>query len=141
MSEETGSQGSYPKPAVAWYMVILLLIIYTISFIDRQILGLLARPIIQEFEISLTQFGLLTGFAFAIFYATFGLVCARIADSRSRRGLIAFGLFFWSLMTAATATARQRMPAAICGLDSTRRNSTTGRPPLAWNRGKAHTWV
>lgn len=106
MSEETGSHGSYPKPAVAWYMVILLLVIYTISFIDRQILGLLARPIIEEFEISFTQFGLLTGFAFAIFYAAFGLVCARIADSRSRRGLIAFGLFFWSLMTAATATAR-----------------------------------
>lgn len=97
---------TYPKPLIAWYMVFLLLVIYTISFIDRQILGLLARPIIEEFEISLTQFGLLTGFAFAIFYATFGLVCARIADSRSRRGLIAFGLFFWSLMTAATATAK-----------------------------------
>ncbi|MBO6506293.1 MAG: MFS transporter [Kordiimonadaceae bacterium] len=97
---------TYPKPLIAWYMVFLLLVIYTISFIDRQILGLLARPIIEEFEISFTQFGLLTGFAFAIFYATFGLVCARIADSKSRRGLIAFGLFFWSLMTAATATAK-----------------------------------
>ena len=97
---------TYPKPLIAWYMVILLLAIYTISFIDRQILGLLARPIIDEFKISLTEFGLLTGFAFAIFYATFGLVCARIADSKSRRGLIAFGLFFWSLMTAATATAK-----------------------------------
>lgn len=103
---ETEASKGYPKPAVAWYMVVLLLIIYTISFIDRQILGLLAGPIIQEFDISLTQFGLLTGFAFAIFYTTFGIFCARIADSRSRRGLIALGLFFWSLMTAATATAR-----------------------------------
>lgn len=96
----------YPRPAQAWYMVILLLIIYTISFIDRQLPGLLGKEIIAEFKISYTQFGLLTGFAFAIFYATFGLVCARIADSSSRRGLIAAGLFVWSLMTAATALAR-----------------------------------
>jgi MFS family permease len=102
----TDDKNTYPKPAVAWYMVILLLVIYTFSFIDRQILGLLARPVIEEFELTLTEFGLLTGFAFAIFYATFGLVCARIADSKSRRGLIALGLFVWSLMTAATALAR-----------------------------------
>ena len=96
----------YPKPAVAWYMVILLLIIYTFSFIDRQILGLLGAEIIQDFDISYTEFGLLTGFAFAVFYTVFGLLCARIADSRSRRGLIAVGLFVWSLMTAATSLAR-----------------------------------
>jgi len=103
MSEQNSG---YPKPAIAWYMVILLLIIYTFSFIDRQILGLLGKEIIEEFQISLTQFGLLTGFAFAIFYAAFGLFCARIADSKSRRGLIALGLFVWSLMTAATSTAK-----------------------------------
>lgn len=97
---------AYPRPIIGWYMVFLLLVIYTISFIDRQILGLLGKEIIEDFNISLTQFGLLTGFAFAIFYAAFGLFCARIADSKSRRGLIAFGLFFWSLMTAATATAK-----------------------------------
>lgn len=102
----TEEKNGYPKPAVAWYMVILLLVIYTISFIDRQLPGLMAKEIITEFDLSLTQFGLLTGFAFAIFYATFGLVCARIADSRSRRGLIAAGLFVWSLMTAATALAK-----------------------------------
>lgn len=97
---------AYPRPMVAWYMVLLLLVIYTFSFIDRQILGLLGKEIIDEFQISLTQFGILTGFAFAVFYAVFGLFCARIADSKSRRGLIAIGLFVWSLMTAATATAK-----------------------------------
>ena len=102
----SSSPEGYPRPAVAWYMVILLLVIYTFSFIDRQILGLLGEAIIKDFGISLTQFGLLTGFAFAVFYTLFGLVCARIADSRSRRGLIAIGLFVWSLMTAATAFAR-----------------------------------
>ncbi len=99
-------ENGYPKPAVAWYIVILLLVIYTFSFIDRQILGLLGAAIIKDFGISYTQFGLLTGFTFAVFYTIFGLFCARIADSKSRRGLIAVGLFFWSLMTAATALAR-----------------------------------
>ncbi len=97
---------AYPKPAYAWYMVILLLVVYTFSFIDRQILGLLGHAIKEDFGISDTQFGLLTGFAFAIFYTLFGLVCARIADSRSRRGLIAVGLLVWSIMTAASALAR-----------------------------------
>jgi MFS family permease len=96
----------YPRPAYAWYMVGLLLVIYTFSFIDRQILGLLGPAIKADFGISDTQFGLLTGFAFAVFYTAFGLLCARIADSRSRRGLIAAGLFLWSLMTAASSLAR-----------------------------------
>ena len=104
--QQPQNQGDYPKPAVAWYMVILLLFIYTFSFIDRQILGLLGVYIKEDFGISDTEFGLLTGFAFAVFYTVFGLFCARIADSRSRRGLIAIGLIVWSLMTAATSLAR-----------------------------------
>lgn len=96
----------YPRPAYAWYMVVLLLIIYTFSFIDRQILGLLGPAIKADFGISDTAFGLLTGPAFALFYATFGLYCARIADSKSRKWLIAIGLFLWSLMTALSALAR-----------------------------------
>ncbi len=96
----------YPRPAYAWYMVILLLIIYTFSFIDRQILGLLGPAIKADFHISDTEFGLLTGFGFALFYTLFGLLCARIADSKSRRLLIAAGLFLWSLMTAASSLAR-----------------------------------
>lgn len=99
-------QEGYPRPTYAWYMVILLLVIYTFSFIDRQILGLLGPAIKADFGISDTEFGLLTGFAFALFYTFFGLFCARIADSKSRRGLIAAGLLLWSLMTAASSLAR-----------------------------------
>ncbi len=102
----SSSSNGYPRPAYAWYMVILLLVIYTFSFIDRQILGLLGPAIKADFGISDTQFGLLTGFAFAVFYTVFGLFCARIADSKSRRWLIAIGLFLWSLMTAASSLAR-----------------------------------
>lgn len=97
---------TYPRPAYAWYMVGLLLVVYTFSFIDRQILGLLGPAIKADFGISDTSFGLLTGFAFAVFYTTFGLYCARIADRSSRKWLIAGGLFLWSLMTAMSGFAR-----------------------------------
>ncbi len=103
MSEDTSP---YPKPTYAWYMVILLLVIYTFSFIDRQILSLLGPAIKADFGISDTEFGLLVGFAFAFFYTLIGLFCARIADSRSRVGLIAVGLFLWSLATAASSLAK-----------------------------------
>lgn len=96
----------YPSPAYAWFTVFFLLVIYTVSFVDRQILSLLARPIMADFDIDKKQFGLLTGLAFVAFYATFGLFCARIADTKSRKGLIAVGLFLWSLMTTTSAFAR-----------------------------------
>lgn len=103
MSEDNHT---YPKPKYAWYMVGLLLLIYTFSFIDRQILSLLGPAIQADFKISDTEFGLLVGFAFALFYTLIGLFCARIADSRSRIGLIAIGLFLWSLATAASAFSK-----------------------------------
>ncbi|WND02962.1 MFS transporter [Temperatibacter marinus] len=96
----------YPKASYAWYTVALLLVVYTFSFIDRQILGLLGNEVKQTFAISDTQFGLVTGYAFALFYAAFGLFFAKIADTKSRKWLIAFGLFVWSIMTALTAFSK-----------------------------------
>lgn len=99
----------YPTQKYAWYTVFLLLLVYTFSFIDRQILALLGPMIIDDFQLSDTEFGILSGFAFAIFYTIFGLYFARIADSKSRKWLIAAGLVVWSIMTAASAFARSYM--------------------------------
>lgn len=96
----------FPKPGYAWFTVAVLLVVYTFSFIDRQILALLGPAIKADFGISDTEFGLLAGFAFALFYTVIGLFCARIADRRSRIGLIAIGLFLWSLATAASSVAK-----------------------------------
>src|SRR5690606_24383075 len=57
--------------------------------------------------ISDTQMSLLMGLSFAIFYTIAGIPLGRVADSRSRRGLIAWGILFWSLMTAACGLAKQ----------------------------------
>ena len=104
----------YPSAIYAWYTVLLLLVVYTFSFIDRQIVGLLAGELIREFQLTNTQFGLLGGLSFAIFYTTFGLICARIADTSSRTRLIAIGLALWSLMTALSGFARSYMMLFLC---------------------------
>lgn len=101
---ETGAD--YPSPGYAWYMVILLLVVYTFSFIDRQILGLLGPTIIKEFDLSDSEFGWLVGFGFALFYTLFGLFCARISDGGSRKWLIAVGVALWSIMTTLSGVAR-----------------------------------
>ena len=96
----------YPPIGYAWYVVGVLMVVYVFSFIDRQILSLLVAPIRRDLDISDTQMSLLMGFSFALFYTFFGLPLGRLADSRSRRGLIAAGLFIWSLMTAGCGVAR-----------------------------------
>jgi MFS family permease len=96
----------YPRPAYAWYVVAVLTFVFIFSFIDRQILNLLVGPIRRDLQISDTEMSLLTGFAFALFYTLFGLPLARIADSSSRRALIAAGFVMWSLFTAGSGLAR-----------------------------------
>ncbi len=96
----------YPSAIYAWYVVVLLLAAYIISFIDRQILALLIDPIKSDLGLSDTGISLLHGFAFAIFYTAMGIPIGRLADHRSRRGIIAVGVFFWSLMTASCGLAR-----------------------------------
>jgi MFS family permease len=90
----------------AWYVVAVLLLAYTLSFIDRMILSLLVGPIKADLGISDTQMSLLMGFAFAIFYSALGIPLGWLADRRARRGLIVAGVAAWSLMTAACALAR-----------------------------------
>ena len=97
---------SKPGLAYAWYVVIVLLIAQMFSFLDRMIMGLLVGPIRQSFEISDTQYSLLAGLAFSLFYAAMGLPLARIADLGNRRNLIAIGIAVWSFMTALCGLAK-----------------------------------
>lgn len=90
----------------AWYIAIVLMLCNTLSFIDRQILGLLVDPIKQDLGISDTRIGLLQGLAFGIFYTLLGMPMGRLVDRGNRRNLVAAGIFCWSLMTALCAAAR-----------------------------------
>jgi MFS family permease len=90
----------------AWYVVAVLMFAYTVAFIDRQILSLLVQPIKQDLGVTDTQIGLLSGFAFAIFYTVLGIPIARLADSWNRKYLISMGVLVWSLMTAVCGLAQ-----------------------------------
>ena len=101
-----GREAVPAKDLYAWYVVVVLMFAYTVSFIDRQILSLLVQPIRRDLGISDTQFSLLAGFAFALFYATLGIPIARLADRANRRFLIMIGVVVWSVMTAACGFAK-----------------------------------
>lgn len=90
----------------SWYVVGVLTVAYTFSYIDRSVLGLMVGPIRAELGISDTQFSLLQGFAFAIFYTLLGIPIAWLADRASRRNIISAGIAVWSLMTALCGLAR-----------------------------------
>jgi MFS family permease len=95
-----------PSARTAWYAVIMLMLCYALSYVDRVILGLLVPQIKADLGISDTMVGLLQGFSFALFYAVMGLPLGRIADSTNRRNLISICIALWSFFTAACAGAR-----------------------------------
>ena len=99
--------GSAPAFTQAYraYALGLLVVVYVLNFVDRQILTILAKPIADELQFSDTQLGLLTGPAFALFYTFAGIPIARWADVGVRRSIIALALLIWSGMTALTAGA------------------------------------
>jgi MFS family permease len=89
-----------------WYVVVICMVAYVFSYIDRQITTLLIEPIQADFVLTDTQFGLLHGLAFALFYATMGVPIAQLSDRHSRPLIIAMGVFLWSVATAACGLAR-----------------------------------
>lgn len=88
------------------YTLFILTTVYVFNFIDRQILVILQETIKQELGLSDTQLGLMTGFTFAIFYVSFGIPIARLADTGNRRNIIAISLTIWSAFTALSGSAQ-----------------------------------
>lgn len=114
---ERPCMSNHPKADVAssirltqfypWYVVVLLLLAYTLSFVDRQIIALLVEPIRRDLQISDTQFSLLSGLAFASFYTLMGIPLGRWSDRATRKYVIMTGIMFWSLMTIACGLAQK----------------------------------
>ncbi|ESZ88117.1 MAG: MFS transporter [Blastomonas sp. CACIA14H2] len=98
-SHSPGGVGSYRLALFALFVV------SAFNYVDRTILSILQIPIKQELGLSDGQLGALTGFAFALFYATLSLPIARMADRFSRRWIIVASLVVWSAMTATCGLA------------------------------------
>ena len=93
------------SPRYRNYVLFVLFLTYVLNFLDRQLMTILLEPIKAEFGASDTAMGFLTGFAFALFYATLGIPVARLADRWSRRNVIAISITVWSGMTALCGAA------------------------------------
>ena len=93
-------------PAYSWYALGVLVIVYVLNFVDRQILSILANDIKEDLGVDDAYLGFLYGTAFAIFYALFGIPLGRLADSWKRVRLMTLGLALWSAMTAVSGFAR-----------------------------------
>lgn len=93
----------------AHYALMLLAIIYVMSYIDRLVISVLIEPIKAEFGASDTMIGLLTGVVFAIFYTGFGLPLGRLSDRIGRKTVIALACVIWSILTMLSGVATSFM--------------------------------
>lgn len=91
----------------AWYTVGFLTVAATLSSVDRQVLAVLIGPIKADLDLNDSQMGLIGGVAFSLLYSLGTIPAAWIADQRSRRMVITFGIAFWSAMTAACGMVHQ----------------------------------
>jgi MFS family permease len=92
--------------AYRYYVAWLLCGVYTLSIMDRQLVAILVEPIRKEFALQDWHMGLLSGFAFAIFYTVLGVPLARLADRNNRVTIIGVSLLVWSAFTGLTGLAR-----------------------------------
>ncbi len=109
MSEENGGgpdAANAPVPAYSWYALSVLVLVYVLNFIDRQILSILANDIKADLGVDDAYLGFLYGTAFAVFYSLFGIPLGKLADSWKRTRLLALGLAVWSTMTALSGFAK-----------------------------------
>ncbi|WP_428631373.1 spinster family MFS transporter [Sphingopyxis sp.] len=93
----------------SWYVLSVLVVVYILNFIDRQILSILAVDIKADLGLTDADLGFLGGAAFAVFYALFGIPLGRLADNWSRVKLLSIGLTLWSAMTAASGLAYNQL--------------------------------
>lgn len=99
-----------------WFMLFILYLVSTFSYLDRTMIRVALEPIKAEFHVSDTMLGLLGGSAFAFFYATLGIPVARWADRGDRRVVVTTALAVWSGMTALGGVATTFWQLAVARL-------------------------
>ncbi len=106
MSDAAGSYVAPVSTAYRRYAVWLLLLVYVVNFLDRQVINILAEPIKNDLHLADWQVGLLSGFAFGIVYTLLGFPLARAADRYNRPFIIAGCLAAWSGFTGVCGLAQ-----------------------------------
>ena len=102
---EPAAPAVLPTLRYSYFAAVMLAVIYTFNFLDRQFLSVLAQPVKVDLHLTDTEMGALTGLAFAIFYTVFGIPVAALSDRYSRVKIIAVACALWSLFSAACGFA------------------------------------
>ena len=100
------NEDSWPSALHGWVVTIILLIAFTFSFVDRQVLNLLVEPIRQDLGVSDTQISFLQGFAFALTYVLMSIPLGRMVDRFNRVGIMMGGVIVWSATTIACGLSK-----------------------------------
>lgn len=108
-------QLSVPAPVTkrAWIVLGMLIVVYVLNYLCRFLPSVLAKPIEESLHITDGQFGLITGFYFAMFYTLISLPIGFLADKTSRSKVLACGCAIWSVATAACGFAANFMQFAF----------------------------
>ncbi|NKB37937.1 MAG: MFS transporter [Gammaproteobacteria bacterium] len=110
MTSEVGAQETLSesdKITLSHYLLLgLLTLLNILSMVDRQLLSSFANFIVPDLNLTNTEFGLLTGLLFMVFYSFMALIMGALADMYHRPRLIAAAVFLWSLCTAASGAAK-----------------------------------
>src|SRR5579859_7764535 len=125
MASSTGIGEAIAAPAsdihpIAWrrhrtYVVLMLFVAYFLNSIDRNIINILQQPIKAEFGLMDWQLGMMTGFAFALFYTSVGIPVARFIDRGAvRTAIISGGLALWSVATSLCGVAQTYWQLVLC---------------------------
>jgi len=113
VSEPENAEQPRKAQPYSWYVLGVLVLVYVLNFIDRQIVSILAVDIKADLGLSDGDMGFLGGAAFAVFYALFGIPLGRLADNWHRVRLLSLGLALWSAMTALSGLARDQLSLSL----------------------------
>jgi MFS family permease len=107
---------TWPSPLRGWYVTIVLLIGFTFSFIDRQVLNLLVEPIRADLSISDTEISFLQGLAFVLTYVSMSVPIGRMVDRFNRVAIMIGGVLVWSVTTVACGLSRNYLQLLLARL-------------------------
>ncbi|MDH4311858.1 MAG: MFS transporter [Gammaproteobacteria bacterium] len=83
-----------------WYVLLMMVLVYTLSIADRYVISTVLEPIRLELQLTDSGIAFLTGVSLALFYVVLGFPISWLIDRGNRRNIIAVCLIAWSVMTA-----------------------------------------
>jgi MFS family permease len=97
-------------------ILLFLMLLNILNMLDRSLIAAFAQTIMDDLNLSPSQFGLLNGWIFTVCYVGMGLIMGALADRLHRPRLIAAGLILWSALTAVSGAAKNFFQIAVARL-------------------------